>query len=105
MGGDGEYVGMGGGGGPGPTSGAANTGSGGGGAGSNYDDDDRWDPTSGAGAGGVVVIAVAGDVSATVTGFTLGTSYTRDASTRSGYTVFRFIYGGSSDQLTGTITF
>jgi hypothetical protein len=104
MGGDGEYVGMGGGGGPGPTSGAANTGSCCGGAGSNYDDDDRWDPTSGAGAGGVVVIAVAGDVSATVTGFTLGTTYTRDTSTRNGYTVFRFIYGGSSDQLTGTIT-
>jgi hypothetical protein len=52
-----------------------------------------------------VVIAVAGDVSATVSGFTLGTTYTRDTSTRAGYTVFRFIYGGSSDQLTGTITF
>lgn len=36
---------------------------------------------SGAGAGGVVVIAVPGDVSATVSGFTLGTTYTRDTST------------------------
>jgi hypothetical protein len=53
----------------------------------------------------VVIVAVPGNVSATVTGFTLGTTYTRDASTRNAYTVFRFIYGGSSDQLTGTITF
>jgi len=90
-------------GGPAPTSGAANTGSGGGGA--NGDEDGNWDYPSGAGAGGVVVVAVPGNVSATVTGFTLGTTYTRDASTRNGYTVFRFIYGGSSDQLTGTITF
>ena len=90
-------------GGPAPTSGAANTGSGGGGA--NVDEDGNFDYPSGAGAGGVVVVAVPGNVSATVSGFTLGTTYTRDASTRNGYTVFRFIYGGSSDQLTGTITF
>ena len=80
-------------------SGAADTGGGGGGA------DSYENRGAGQGGSGVVILAVPGNVSATVTGFTLGTTYTRDTSTRAGYTVFRFIYGGSSDQLTGTVTF